>query len=175
MSALGDKLVPILGNDRRAHSVLEADADPTHCIAAIRSGQLAGILAIKDHQGSFVNPTLRSMIAGYGLLGGAWRLFALGLIDHSPAAGELYVDGVAVAEGMRGTGIGSRLFTVLERIATDRGIQKISLAVIDTNPRAQALYERLAFAATARQTMWPLDRLFGLPFSSVTIMTKDVS
>jgi ribosomal protein S18 acetylase RimI-like enzyme len=173
-SALGDKLVLILGNDRRARDVLGVDADPTHCIAAIYKGQLVGMLAFKDQQGGFLTPTLRSLRMAYGLLGGLWRILALGLSDYSPSSGELYVDGVAVAESMRGKGIGSRLFATLERIASKRGSRRISLAVVDTNPQARALYERLGFVATARQSMWPWDRLVGLSYSSVTMMTKDV-
>lgn len=56
LSALQDKLIPILGNDGRAQDVLEKNLDTRHCLAAICDRKLVGILAIKNSKGSFLNP-----------------------------------------------------------------------------------------------------------------------
>jgi GNAT superfamily N-acetyltransferase len=69
------------------------------------------------------------------VLGGILRLCVLMILDHRASADELYVDGVAVAHEMRGKGIGTHLFELLERTASENGARTISLEVIDTNTK----------------------------------------
>ncbi len=73
---------------------------------------------------------------------------------------------------MRGKGVGSQLLDLLEQLALENGIQTISLAVINTNPRAESLYKRLGFVSTRRDKLWPFNRIFGFPFESATFMIK---
>ena len=174
LNALKDKLVPILGDDARAQGVLEESLDTMHCIAAICDQRLVGILAIKDNRGSLMNPTLKMLIKAYGIPGGIFRICGLALLHYPAIRDEFYVDGIAVVEEMRSKGIGSGLFERLERVALEKGIRTISLGVVDTNARAEALYRRLGFVETRRVTIWPLSRVFGLRFRSATIMAKKV-
>ena len=174
LNALKDKLVPILGNDGRAQNVLETNLDTAQCIAAIRDQGIVGILAIQCSKGSFLNPTLITLVKSYGILGGLFRMGGLALLHHPTPADELYVDGVAVLDGLRGEGIGSGLFALLEKIAIKKGIRKISLEVIDTNPRARALYERLGFTETKRRALWPFSLVFKFPFESAIQMVKTI-
>ncbi len=73
---------------------------------------------------------------------------------------------------MRGKGIGSHLFNSLEQAVLKKRIKKISLEVIDTNPRAKSLYERLGFVAVKTQTLWPVNLFVKFPFRSSTLMAK---
>jgi GNAT superfamily N-acetyltransferase len=174
LDALGEKLVPVLGDDARAQSVLQQSLDPTRCVAAVCDGELAGLLAIKDHEGGFITPTLRAMTQMYGLLGGLYRVVGLAFLHHAVAPDEFYVDGVAVVDALRGQGVGSQLFARFEQRALEKGIRTLSLTVIDTNPRAEALYERLGFVPVKQERLWPLNRIFGLPFESDTLMIKKI-
>ena len=172
LNAFQDKLYPILGDDSRAQKVLKKNLDATHCLAAVCDPKLAGILAIQNNNGSFVNPTLRTMIRAYGWSSGIYRMFGLVLLDYSADPDEVYIDGIAVAEDMQGSGIGSHLLKMLERMAVKNGIRKISLEVIDTNPRAEALYRRLGFEVVKQRTIRFLNIFYKFNFKSSRLMMK---
>ncbi len=173
-SALKEKLEPILGSDGRAQEVLASTIATDKCIVAICNEKLVGLLGTQTNHGGFVNPSLKTMIRTYGLSGGILRMAGLALIHHATRPDELYVDGVAVAHDMRGQGIGTHLFELLERVAIRKGIRMISLEVIDTNPRAKALYEHMGFLAVKQQTLWPLNWFLKFPFRSATLMVKKI-
>ncbi len=172
LHAFQDKLYPILGNDSRAQEVLKKNLDATHCLAAVRDQRLAGILAIKHNNGSFANPTLKTMIRAYGWSSGIYRMLGLALLDYTTAPDEVYIDGIAVVDDMQGSGIGSHLLKMLERMAIRDEIRKISLEVIDTNPRAEALYRRLGFEVIRQRTIRYLNFFYKFSFKSSHLMVK---
>jgi ribosomal protein S18 acetylase RimI-like enzyme len=58
---------------------------------------------------------------------------------------DYYIQNLAVTEKMRGHGIGTRLLTWAEEEATRTGCDRLAIDVVEENPRARALYERLGF------------------------------
>ena len=171
-NALKEKLEPILSSDGRAQEALASNIATDKCLVAICNEKLVGIMGIQTNKGGFVNPSLKTMVRIYGLPGGILRMSGLAILHHTTSTDELYVDGVAVASEMRGKGIGSHLFDLLEQAVLKKRIKTISLEVIDTNPRAKALYQRLGFVPVKTQTLWPLNLFVGFPFRSATLMAK---
>jgi len=171
-NALKEKLEPLLGSDDRAQEALASNLGTNKCLVAICNQKLVGILGIQADNVGFVNPTLKTMVKVYGILGGLIRMGGLAILHHRTTSDELYVDGVAVADDMRGNGIGSRLFELMEKKASKNNIRKISLEVIDSNPRARALYERLGFVVIKEQSVWPFNLFIKFPFRSATLMVK---
>ncbi len=55
------------------------------------------------------------------------------------------MDGIVVDPAYRGKGIGTRLFSSLIEFGNTEKYSTIRLDVIDTNPGARKLYERLGF------------------------------
>ncbi len=173
-TALKEKLEPILGSDGRAIEALENNITIGKCLVAIFDEKLVGIMGIQTNKSGFLNPRFKTMVNIYGILGGIIRMGGLMILHHTTSTDELYIDGVAVAHEMRGKGIGSRLFDLLERSASKKRIRTISLEVIDTNPRAKALYEHLGFEVMKVQTLWPLSLFIKFPFRSSTLMIKKI-
>jgi ribosomal protein S18 acetylase RimI-like enzyme len=90
-----------------------------------------------------------------GWVGALRAVVGLRMANHRPARDELYVDGVAVAAEARGQGIGTLLMDEAAAIARETGKRWLRLDVISTNPRAQALYERLGYRVTkVTPTRW---------------------
>jgi ribosomal protein S18 acetylase RimI-like enzyme len=171
-NALKEKLAPILGSDGRAQEAMANNIATDRCIVAICNKKLVGIIGIQTNKRGFVNPNLKTMVRIYGSYGGILRMGGLAILHHTTGNDELYVDGIAVASEMRGKGIGSHLFEMLEQVALNKRVKTISLEVIDTNPRAKALYQRLGFVPVKTQTLWPLNLFVGFPFRSATLMAK---
>ena len=70
------------------------------------------------------------------------------LYERKPKEGQLLMDGIAVRQDARGRGIGTRLLDEFKAYGREHGYANIRLDVIDTNPGARRLYERLGFVAT---------------------------
>ena len=171
-NALKEKLEPILGSDSRAQEALASNIATDNCLVAISNGKLVGIMGIQTNKCGFVNPSLKTMVRIYGIFGGILRTGGLAILHHATGTDELYIDGVAVASELRGKGIGSHLFELLDQAAVKKRAKTISLEVIDTNPRAKTLYERLGFVAVKTQTLWPVNLFVKFPFRSATLMIK---
>ena len=173
-AALKYKLEPILGIDGRGQAAISTNLGADRCLVAICDQQLAGILGIQTKDVGFLNPPLKMLVKLYGIFGGILRMCGLALLHHPSAYDELYIDGVAVTEQLRGVGIGSGLFNLVEKVAWNGGFRKISLEIIDTNHKAKALYKRLGFVKTKQRTLWPFNLIFKFPFKSAIQMVKPI-
>jgi len=116
--------------------------------------------------------TVRGLFRAYGP-GAWWRLLVLLGLHRTARPGELLLDGIAVDPAVRGQGLGTRLLREVELVAAEWGLRHVRLSVVDTNPRARALYERLGFVAVRSEHVGVLGRLYG-GFGTVTDMVKEV-
>jgi len=173
LTALGEKLVPILGQ-AKATALVESSIVSTSCLAAVKDGKLLGVLAIQTNKQSFLDPGWENFKAHYGIVGGIIRAAGLTLLQHRPKPKELYVEGIAVADFARGKGVGTRLFDELMILARSQGFERVTLQVVDTNPRALKLYERLGFTIEKRSKVWPVNRMIGWHFSESIFMERVV-
>jgi ribosomal protein S18 acetylase RimI-like enzyme len=83
------------------------------------------------------------------------------------------IDGIIVAPSARSSGTGSRLLHEALLIAREEGLRWLRLDVIDTNPRARQLYERLGYRVTRVQSFRHLRRLTG--FGAIVSMQLDAT
>jgi ribosomal protein S18 acetylase RimI-like enzyme len=71
----------------------------------------------------------------------------------SPGKDALFIQRVGVSPELRGNGIGGALLDDQIRAARAAGLRRAVLDVAVTNPRAQALYERLGFRVTGEREL----------------------
>jgi ribosomal protein S18 acetylase RimI-like enzyme len=84
------------------------------------------------------------------------------------------MDGIVVRGDRRGEGIVTTLLESLFALARSHGLTSVRLEVVDTNPRAQALYERAGFGVTNTEWTPYLRRLMGFGASSEMVAQLEV-
>ncbi len=169
--AFGGKLGFVLGPEARALRFLERVIRADHVIVALGPrDQLLGIAGFKTPQGSFANGKPGDLAAIYGTLGALWRRALLGWLSDGLDNDRFLLDGISVAAEARSQGLGAALLSAICAEAQARGYDQVRLDVIDTNWRAVALYKRLGFVVTNRQSIGPLRLVFG--FASATTMVR---
>lgn len=159
--AFGAKLGRVLGPDRLAVAYVERVLRNDHCIAAIGPQGLVGLAGFKSDEGSFAGGTPVDMRQIYGRFGGAWRSAVMQLLGGDSDTGRFLVDGLCVRPDAQGQGVGSALLAAICDEGRARGYRSIRLDVVDTNPRARALYERRGFVLDRSTPIGPLRLIFG--------------
>ncbi|MBO6604985.1 MAG: GNAT family N-acetyltransferase [Roseicyclus sp.] len=171
--AFRGKLGRVLGPDDKALRFLTPVLHGSHAISALNAdGALVGVAGFSTPQDTFVAGTEADLCKVYGRFGAMWRGLLLEMLDRPRSTEILVMDGIFVAPEARGQGVGSALLDGIVEEAKARGLAGVRLDVIDSNPRAKALYERKGFVACTPQKLGALKWVFG--FSSVTPMIKPV-
>lgn len=131
---------------------------------------LWGVAGFKTDAGALTDAECSDLRAVYGTLGAAWRIPFLSLFERNTIPDILTLDGIFVIEEARGNGVDTALLDAIMQVAEDTRKSGVRLDLIDTNPRAKALYERRGFEATGKQHLGPLEWVFC--FASATTMVK---
>jgi ribosomal protein S18 acetylase RimI-like enzyme len=169
--AFGGKLGTVMGPDAKAFRFLDRVLREDHCIYAIDAeGKLLGMVGFKTPEGSFAGGAIADILAVYGLLGSAWRLPLLWMLESDTDNARFLLDGICVTREARGQGIGTALLAAIEAEAQARGYPAIRLDVIDSNFRAKALYARKGYLVEKTADIGVLRYAFG--FQSSTTMVK---
>jgi GNAT superfamily N-acetyltransferase len=169
--AFDTKLRPAIRDDAARVAVIAAGLDPDKAIAAVDDRALLGLAGFHDEGGSLTGGiTFGSVRREVGLLRAIKAFAVFALLDRQPGTSELLMDGIVVRDDARGQGIGTGLFVDLEAYALSHGMNRIRLEVVDTNPGARRLYDRLGFEPVATQRMPYLRSIMG--FSASTTMVK---
>ena len=168
--AFRDKLRIAMGPQDKALAFVRRVLRPDHAISATANGQLLGVVGYKTLDGALVGGDFGDLRAIYGMFGALWRAGALALLERDVENERFLMDGIFVHEEARGRGVGSALLNAVCDTARTRGYSEIRLDVIDSNPRARALYERRGFHPVATADLGPLRHLFG--FKSATTMVR---
>ena len=170
--AFRGKLGPVLGPDERALCFIESELQTQFAVSAVSSdGLLLGVAGFKTVEGSFVGGNYRSLHASYGLFGAPWRALLLSLLERDVEPDILLMDGIAVSPDARGLGVGTALLSALKEKTEALGLSSLRLDVIDSNPRARALYEREGFVAGETLNVGVLRHVFGFKNATKLVWT----
>lgn len=160
--AFGDKLGRVLGPEPRALRYLSRVLRADNCLTAYDAhGTLIGIAGFRTMEGTFAGGSAADLHAIYGPLGGRWRATLLQLLNNDVEADRFLLDGLCVSPAARGQGVGTALLEAIAAEGRARGFATLRLDVVDSNPRARALYERLGFTIARTAGIGPLRFIFG--------------
>lgn len=171
--AFSSKLSLTMRPEHKALAFFASALNPDFALVArSETGDLLGVAGFKTASGALIEGGLRKMAQTYGWPGALWRALALSLLERDTVTDTLLMDGIFVDSRARGRGAGTLLLDAIKQEATLHNLSCVRLDVIDTNPRARALYERNGFVATGTQHLGPLRHLFR--FRSATKMIYTV-
>lgn len=172
--AFGAKLGRVMGPKDKAIAFFAATLDPGYALTARdQSGALLGVAGFKTESGGLASGSFDQLREHYGGIGALWRGAFLDLLERRLAPGVFQMDGIFVDARARGKGVGTALLHAILTEAARREMAEVQLDVIDTNPRARELYERVGFRAVGHETLGPLRWVFG--FSRSTRMSCEVT
>ena len=171
--AFQGKLQPLVGSRDHGIAILEADLAPGRALAALMAGRLVGFAGLQYDEERFFAPRLSTFVRELGWLRGPISVALLRLFSSHYREGELFLDTLAVHPSSRGQGVGTRLLQAVLALARERGFDSVRLEVVDTNPGARRLYERLGFRA-GKTRQYPYARR-AAGFSTVTTLTVAIA
>ena len=172
--AFGQKLsVAVRSNEKRI-SLIQKGFIIEYAIVALSDNTLLGIAGLHTSSGSLTGGiSYKDLLSELGFLKGNWAAIIFSLYDRKPKAGELLMDGIAVHADSRGKGVGSKLLEKIAMYAQQNKFKNVRLDVIDINPEAKKLYERMGFKAVKTERFPYLRWLLG--FSGSTTMLLSVA
>ena len=141
-------------------------------IYAVQGDQLVGFAGIQHGRQKLFKSSLRPFIKHLGIIRGLFVAFVLSLFERPHTDDELLMDGICVDKEMRGQGIGSLLLEAIYDFAKENDYKTIRLDVVDTNPKARKLYEKIGFEAQETER-YPLTKKM-MGFSASTRMVKRI-
>ena len=173
-AAFGAKLSIAIPNPISRIAVLKVGFDPAFSFVAINDGEMVGIAGFKTAQGSLTGGiSFRVLKNELGFWGAIRAVLVLAPLERKQVAGQLLMDGIGVSSNMRGGGIGTKLLHSLIEYAKTEGYQSVRLDVIDTNPAARRLYERVGFVPVKTENFAYLKWLLG--FGAATQMVYSLN
>ncbi len=168
-AAFGAKLSIAMPNPITRMAVLKVGFNPAFSLVAISNGEMVGIAGFQTGQGSLTGGiSFRVLKEEIGFWGAIRAALVLALFQRNQVAGQLLMDGIGVSPKMRGSGIGTKLLHSLIAYAKKEGYRSVRLDVIDTNPAARGLYERIGFVPVKTEQFAYLKWLLG--FGAATQM-----
>ncbi|MEL6204758.1 MAG: GNAT family N-acetyltransferase [Pseudomonadota bacterium] len=171
--AFADKLGVVLAPEARALAFLEASVRPDRALVArAASGEILGVAGMKTEAGGLVAAGLPEIAVHYGWMGALWRGPLLELTERRIEPGQMLLDGLFVTASARGTGVGTALIEAVVDEAHELGLTQLCLEVVDSNPRARALYGRLGFRTVQEERGRLIGRAFG--YRTLYVMARNV-
>jgi GNAT superfamily N-acetyltransferase len=168
--AFSMKYGPLTGGREHGLAIVQRALEPDLIIVALRQAEIVGLAGLQHEGRRFLNWKWSYFADEFGRLRGFLRAMMM-RFDYEPQhKGQLLLDALAVDVSMRGKGIGLLLLQAVFEFARANGYRSVRLGVVDTNPDARRLYERLGFVPTHTHHYPYLRRLMG--FSAATTMVK---
>lgn len=160
-----DKSKMFFGNKKKAITLIASTLENDRIFVAVKDKEVVGYAGLQCQKKSFSNPTLTKIVTIYGLLTFRTLPFLIVSLFNRPKYYQLHLESLAVTKKEQGKGIGTRLLNATINYAKENNFSQIKLEVIQTNPKAKELYQKLGFK-TSKITQIPYPFSYIMGFNS---------
>jgi len=168
--AFGKKIGVAIKDKIKRLKLLSSTLILKYAIGAFSDKKLIGIAGFQTPEGSLTSGIgYRDLLSQLGFIKGNWAALIFSLFERKPKPMELVMDGISVHSLGRGKGIGTKLLTEIKELGKNEGYRQIRLDVIDINPKAKKLYERVGFVTVKTESYPHLKGLLGFSGSSTMV------
>lgn len=164
------KLRPAFASESRGLAIVAASLRADRVLVARDGGAVVGMCGYRRDGVGAVTPTWRTLRAELSWPAAARAALLLGVLARGDVGGVLVLDGICVDDAQRGRGVGTALLDAAASLARAEGLSAVRLSVVDTNPRAEALYRRRGFSPVGSASLGSLSVVYG--FDRYTIMER---
>ena len=166
-----DGLLLIPRTREQALHILKESMDLSMGIYALDGrGNLVGLAGLGCKGRGFIKYKWKLLLQEFGMLGAILRKLIKFFEAPALKKGQLRIEGLVVSKDAQGKGIGTTLMHAVFDRARQQGYKSVHLEVINTNPGARRLYQRLGFKDKGRVYFGLLTRQAG--FTSIWRMEK---
>ncbi|GAA4609044.1 GNAT superfamily N-acetyltransferase [Actinoplanes octamycinicus] len=168
--AFGRKLRPAFGDSAAGAAQVTAALRADRMLVARSGGEVVGVCGYHHDGRGAADLSWSRLRQRLGAPAALRALLVLAPLDRPERPGVLVLDGICVAAAQRGRGVGSALLSAAGGWARRHHDEWVQLSVVDTNPRAEALYRRLGFRTVSEGSLGALGHVYG--FQRFTTMRK---
>ena len=168
-----DKFGGTLKNKEKAKNLIKNSMKLENIIYVEEQGELLGFVTINSYrEGACIEPKFEEIKKIYSVVESFIVYLKLLLFRHKSSEGEIYIEFIAVSEKARGMGLGTRLMDELLGYAKKNYYKKLTLLVVENNPKAKILYEKLGFCETGVWKTWWFKRVLKIGYDKIFAMEK---
>ncbi|MDQ0113235.1 GNAT family N-acetyltransferase [Paenibacillus harenae] len=160
--------------------LLECVPEPsTQRMVALQQGEVIGSIAIKWKPAIDTKKNNQKLPSWRNFsIFGRWNLIkmliGLYVLDYKPESGECYIADIVVHSDYRSKGVGKLLLQWAQRVVDmDPSLDRLSLYVSGSNPRAKQLYEQLSFRTHSEENRMISHLLFNEPKWDYMVETRE--
>jgi len=166
--AFEQKIRAFIKSKEKALSIYEKSLIPDKIFPAVLDNKIVGFAGLQHNGRSFIEVKYATLRLYYNPFKSAFIYQIFKLMTPKIKKDTVRIDSIAVLKPYRSMGIGTMLINEVFDFARKNGLKKVRLEVVDTNPKAKALYERMGFVQEKKVNYYFFARTAG--FSSEYIM-----
>jgi ribosomal protein S18 acetylase RimI-like enzyme len=167
--AFEQKIRALIKSKEKALAIYNKSLKNDQVFYALLDGNVVGLIGLQYKNRTFLEFKYRDLRKYFNPLQSYFIYKIYKLTSPKIKDDVLRIDSIAVDKSFRNLGIGTQLINKVFEFAKNKGFKKVILEVINTNPKAKGLYERIGFKEKKIVRYYFLTRSAG--FSSEYIMS----
>jgi len=168
-SAFKQKIRPLIKSREKAVAIYKNSLNKDRVFYALIENDVVGIAGLHYENKNFIEIKYSYLRKYFNPFTSYFIYFMWKIFSPKVKEDAVRIDSIAVKEQFRGAGIGTDLINKVLEFAKNKAFKEVVLEVVNTNPKAKKLYERMGFKEKKHVRYYFLTRPAG--FSSEYIMS----